>query len=99
MPPTSRASRSAARLHRSILLAGLAWLILAALHQPVAPALATETTTPGPPIAVLTATGPVDHGTATYTEQGVAHGAPSGAAAVILTLNTPGGSLDATQRI
>jgi membrane-bound ClpP family serine protease len=36
---------------------------------------------------------------ATYIEQGVAHGATSGAAAVILTLNTPGGSLDATQRI
>ena len=99
MPPTSRASRSAARLHRSILLAGLAWLILAALHQPVAPALATETTTPGPHIDVLTATGTVDNVMATYIEQGVAHGATSGAAAVILTLNTPGGSLDATQRI
>jgi hypothetical protein len=34
------------RLHRSILLAGLAWLILAALHQPVAPVLATETRRP-----------------------------------------------------
>src|SRR6186997_340216 len=99
MPPTSRASRSAARLHRSILLAGLAWLILAALHQPVAPVLATETTTAGSHIDVLTATGTVDNVMATYIEQGVAHGATSGAAAVILTLNTPGGSLDATQRI
>ena len=36
---------------------------------------------------------------ATYIEQGVAQGASGEAEAVILTLNTPGGSLDATQRI
>ena len=98
MPPTSRASRSAARLHRSILLAGLAWLALAAIHQPTAPVLAAETTTE-PHIDVLTVTGTVDNVMATYIEQGVAHGADGGASAVILTLNTPGGSLDATQRI
>ena len=98
MPPTSRASRSAARLHRSILLAGLAWLALAAIHQPTPSILAAETTSQ-PHIDVLTVTGTVDNVMATYIEQGVAHGANGGAAAVILTLNTPGGSLDATQRI
>jgi membrane-bound serine protease (ClpP class) len=98
MPPTSRASRSAARLHRSILLAGLAWLVLAAIRLPDVPVLAADTAT-GPHIDVLTATGVVDNVMATYIEQGVVHGADSGAEAVILTLNTPGGSLDATQRI
>ena len=98
MSPTSRASRSAARLHRSILLAGLAWLVLAAARLPDVPVLAAESTTQ-PHIDVLTATGVVDNVMATYIEQGVAQGASGEAEAVIVTLNTPGGSLDATQRI
>ena len=98
MSPTSRASRSAARLHRSILLAGLVWLVLAAARLPDVPVLAAESTTQ-PHIDVLTATGVVDNVMATYIEQGVAQGASGEAEAVILTLNTPGGSLDATQRI
>ncbi|HSL75813.1 MAG TPA: nodulation protein NfeD [Candidatus Limnocylindrales bacterium] len=96
MPPTTRASRSAARLHRSILLAGLAWLLLAAVRQPVADTLAADA---GPHIDVLTATGVVDNVMATYIEQGVARAAEGDATAVVLTINTPGGSLDATQRI
>jgi membrane-bound serine protease (ClpP class) len=98
MSPTSRASRSAARLHRSILLAGLVWLVLAAARLPDVPVLAAESTTQ-PHIDVLTATGVVDNVMATYIEQGVAQSASGEAEAVILTLNTPGGSLDATQRI
>ncbi len=71
MPPSARASRSAARLHRSILLAGLAWLLLAAVPIPALPVLAADATT-DPHIDVLTATGTVDNVMATYIEQGVA---------------------------
>src|SRR3954469_10240638 len=98
MHPFARASRSAARLHRSILLAGLAWLLLALANAAVLPALAAESTS-DPHIDVLTATGTVDNVMATYVEQGVSAAAEGGATAVILTLNTPGGALDSTQRI
>ena len=50
-------------------------------------------------VPVLTATGVVDNVLAGYLEQGVADAAAAGAPAVIVKLNTPGGSLDATQRI
>ena len=98
MRPSARASRSAARLHRSILLAGLAWLLLAAVPIPALPVLAADATT-DPHIDVLTATGTVDNVMATYIEQGVAAAEDGGAKAVILTLNTPGGALDSTQHI
>jgi membrane-bound serine protease (ClpP class) len=97
MRPPARASRSAARLSRSILLAGMAWLLLAAVRQPVAPVLGADEAAPH--IDVMTATGVVDNVMATYVEQGVAQAFDGGASAVIVTLNTPGGSLDATQRI
>lgn len=98
MPSSERASRSAARLHRSILLAGLAWLLLASARAPVLPVLAADATTE-PHIVVLTATGIVDNVMATYIEQGVAGAADGGASAVIVSLNTPGGALDSTQHI
>src|SRR5829696_8219859 len=47
-----------------------------------------------PQVVVLTATGVVDNVLANYLAEGVA-----GAAAVVVQVNTPGGSLDATQRI
>ena len=98
MPPTARASRSAARLHRSILLAGLAWLLLANAGAPVLSVLAADATA-DPHIDVLTATGTVDNVMATYIEEGVKAAAAGGASAVILQLNTPGGALDSTQKI
>ena len=98
MPPTARASRSAARLHRSILLAGLAWLLLANAGAPVLSVLAADATA-DPHIDVLTATGTVDNVMATYIEEGVKAASAGGASAVILQLNTPGGALDSTQRI
>jgi membrane-bound serine protease (ClpP class) len=52
-----------------------------------------------PHIVVLSATGIVDNVMAGYLEDGIANAADDGAAAVIVRLNTPGGSLDATQRI
>jgi membrane-bound serine protease (ClpP class) len=97
MRPSARASRSAARLSRSIILAGMAWLMLAAVRQPVVIVHGADETAAH--IDVLTATGVVDNVMATYVEQGVAQASDGGASAVIVTLNTPGGSLDATQRI
>jgi membrane-bound serine protease (ClpP class) len=50
-------------------------------------------------VVVLTATGTVDNVMANYLREGVAQAAASGAPAVVVELNTPGGSLDATQQI
>ncbi len=98
MRPSARAARSAVRLRRSILLAGLAWLLVGALDSPSDLVLAADPTTP-PHIDVLTATGVVDNVLATYIEEGIERAARDGSSAVVITLNTPGGSLDATQRI
>ncbi len=94
----STARRYAARLRRSILFAGLAWLLVGAFHQAGTEVLAADPTTP-PHAHVLTATGVVDSVLATYIEHGIEHASADGSSAVIVTLNTPGGSLDATQRI
>ena len=80
----------------------LAMLELASEH-PVAEAIVP----PGLPAqsetsrtaTVLTATGVVDSVLAGYLEEGIARAEADGAAAVVIELNTPGGSLDATQRI
>jgi membrane-bound serine protease (ClpP class) len=53
----------------------------------------------GPEVVLLPTTGVVDNVMAGYLEDGVARAAESGAEAVVIELNTPGGSLDATQRI
>jgi membrane-bound serine protease (ClpP class) len=98
MSPSARAARSAVRLRRSIILAGLAWLLLGALDRPIEPVLAADPTVP-PHVDVLTATGVVDNVMATYIEQGIERADLDGSSAVVITLNTPGGSLDATQRI
>jgi membrane-bound serine protease (ClpP class) len=50
-------------------------------------------------VVVLTATGVVDNVMAGYIEEGIRHAASSGAPTVVIRLNTPGGSLDATQKI
>ncbi len=53
----------------------------------------------GGSVAVLPATGVVDNVLAGYLAEGITKAAADGAPAVIVKLNTPGGSLDATQRI
>jgi membrane-bound serine protease (ClpP class) len=53
----------------------------------------------GGSVPVLPATGVVDNILAGYLEEGIAKAAADGAPAVIVRLNTPGGSLDATQKI
>lgn len=53
----------------------------------------------GRDVVVLSATGVVDNVLAGYLDEGIAMAARDGAAAVVIRLNTPGGSLDATQKI
>jgi membrane-bound serine protease (ClpP class) len=51
------------------------------------------------PVAVLEATGVVDTVLAGYIEEGIAKAQREGAQAVVIRLDTPGGSVDATRRI
>jgi Membrane-bound serine protease (ClpP class) len=53
----------------------------------------------GGTVVVLPATGVVDNVLAGYLQEGIAVAARDGALAVVIRLNTPGGSLDATQKI
>jgi membrane-bound serine protease (ClpP class) len=77
------------------------------LRLPLAPvllllglfALAGAGRAAGPEVVVLPTTGIVDNVMAGYLGDGIARAADEGAAAVVIELNTPGGSLDATQRI
>jgi len=53
----------------------------------------------GPEVVVLPTTGIVDEGMAKYLDDHIALATESGAAAVVVKLNTPGGSLASTQKI
>jgi len=53
----------------------------------------------GGKVVVLPATGVVDNVLAGYLQEGIAVASRDGASAVVIRLNTPGGSLDATQKI
>ncbi len=53
----------------------------------------------GETVVVLPATGVVDNVLAGYLQEGIAVAGRDGASAVVIRLNTPGGSLDATQKI
>ena len=68
-----------------------------------ASAVPSPTPVPAPPVdttvVVLTATGIVDNVMAGYLAEAVPQAEREGATAVVIRLNTPGGSLDATQRI
>ena len=73
------------------LVVGTLALALAALTGPVRAA--------GPAVIVLPTTGEVDGVMAQYLADGVARAEREGAPAVLVELNTPGGRLDATQKI
>jgi len=83
-----RTSASRLRLPLSLALLGLLMVVAA-----------TSGRAAGPVVVVLPATGVVDNVLAGYLEEGIDAAARQGAAAVVVQLNTPGGSLDATQRI
>lgn len=53
----------------------------------------------GGTVIILPASGVVDNVLAGYVQEGIAVAAHRGASAVVIRLNTPGGSLDATQKI
>ncbi|MES2209030.1 MAG: nodulation protein NfeD [Chloroflexota bacterium] len=61
--------------------------------------LAAPTAASGHRVVVLPATGIVDNVLAAYLAESIAAAERDGAAAVVVRLNTPGGNLDATQRI
>ena len=82
--------QSASRHRLSLALVSLGVLLLA---------LAGASRAAGPEVVVLPTTGVVDNVMAGYLGDGIARAADEGAAAVVIELNTPGGSLDATQRI
>jgi membrane-bound serine protease (ClpP class) len=100
MQPPKRAHDLAARYGRMLFVAGLAWM-LATAGDGADPASGSAATIGDPtaPVYVLTATGVVDNVLAGYIEEGVQRAVESSSPAIIITLNTPGGSLDATQRI
>ena len=73
------------------LIVGTLAVALVALAGPVRAA--------GPAVIVLPTTGEVDGVMAQYLADGIARAEREGAPAVLVELNTPGGSLDATQKI
>ena len=72
----------------AIVIAALGWLLIAS------GARAANRT-----VVVLPTTGIVDEGMANYLADGISRAAADGDAAVVIKLNTPGGSLLATQSI
>ena len=104
-PPTRRLT-SAARLSRFLVASGMAWLLTAGLGLQAATMNAADPSqAPAPagdptaPVYVVSATGVVDNVMAGYIEESVKRAADDASPAIIVTINTPGGSLDATQRI
>jgi membrane-bound serine protease (ClpP class) len=89
----AHAGASAARLRR---VAFFAWaLVLVACAQPAGAQEPDARAT----VPVLVATGVVDNVLAGYLDDGIRRAADAGSPAVVIRLNTPGGALDATQRI
>lgn len=76
------------RFARSLLATGLLLIAVSGLARAASPN-----------VVVLTATGVVDGVMAGYLADGVASAADNGAAAVVVELDTPGGSLDAMKQI
>lgn len=81
-------------MHRRIARALLAAPLLLGLLGLAAPSLASSHR-----VVVLPATGIVDNVLAGYLAEGIAAAEADRAAAVVIRLNTPGGTLDATQKI
>ena len=115
MDHSTRPHRFVARLGRLLGATAMAWMLSAAVGLPSPMLAAdpspsptpTPASTPSPapagdptaPVYVLTATGVVDNVMAGYIEESVRRATEASSPAIIVTLNTPGGSLDATQRI
>jgi membrane-bound serine protease (ClpP class) len=99
MKPTARLSRPVRLFRRVVAMAGLVWPLLTVLSLSNASVATAADPSATGPIYVMTATGVVDNVMAGYFEEGVRRAAADGSPALVIQLNTPGGSLDATQRI
>jgi membrane-bound serine protease (ClpP class) len=106
MDASTRLTRLLARLSRVLLVLGAA-MILAPLLDIASPSVDAADPSAAPatagdptaPVYVISATGIVDSVLAGYIEESIARAEESSSPALVLTINTPGGSLDATQRI
>jgi membrane-bound serine protease (ClpP class) len=87
-PQTRRQSRRRFSPRLAIVLAALGWLLLIGNVRAAAPT-----------VVVLPTTGIVDDGMQSYLASSIQSAGQSGAAAVVVKLDTPGGSLLATQVI
>jgi membrane-bound serine protease (ClpP class) len=94
-----------ARLVRLLGAAAMAWIVAAALASPSSIRAADPSPSPAQagdptaPVYVASLTGVVDNVMAGYVEESVNRAVEEFSPALIFTINTPGGSLDATQRI
>jgi membrane-bound serine protease (ClpP class) len=86
--PRTRSHARSVRARLALALAGLAWLV-------VAPAVRGSS----PTVEVLHANGIVDNVMASYLSDGIAGAAGDGDAAVVIELDTPGGSLESMRTI
>lgn len=86
--PRSRARTSGMGVRLAVALASLAWLVIAPVVRGA-----------GPSVEVLHASGIVDNVMAGYLGDGIAGAARNGAAAVVIELDTPGGSLESMRSI
>lgn len=77
------------RLTRTVMLVGVLLVLAAGIAQ----------ASPGSSVVQLTATGVVDGAMASYLREGIATAAADGADAVVVQLDTPGGSITAMNEI
>ena len=105
MDPSARSFRFVSGLCRLLMAAGMAWVMASALSPPSSIRAADPSPSPLPagdpsaPVYIVSLTGVVDNVMAGYIEESVDRAAEVTSPALIVTINTPGGSLDATQRI
>jgi membrane-bound serine protease (ClpP class) len=84
-----RSERRPGTYRLSLILVALGWLLFATGSAAAA----------GPQVVVLPTTGIVDDGMASYLDNNIAQAESDGSVAVIVKLDTPGGSLSSTQDI
>jgi membrane-bound serine protease (ClpP class) len=107
MYASTRLTRFSSRLSRVLLVMGAAMLLATVLDVAPTPVVDAADPSPAPatvgdptaPVYVVSATGIVDNVLAGYIAESVARAVESSSPALLVTINTPGGSLDATQRI
>lgn len=104
MKPSRPCARRTSAPTVSALLGASALLAASALAGPAAIAAtpassASQTNQASPQVLVVPVTGTIEHGLAPFVERSLATAARDEASAVILDIDTPGGRVDAAQRI